>query len=138
MTSKVAGATVVDGFNQKVIKEAIYNRINNPNRSDGTWTDPQKKTMAAQYRKANHAVELIPRKANKVPLHLAEPPKTSEGGVIEESKAKKDKREKQAKRFAEEQKGRFDLYVRQGNPSETTTKLQMTKDIEIKGEEDEE
>lgn len=99
----------IDGFNQREIKGKIYNRINNPNRQDGAWLDPQLKTMVKTFRKSGHVVKEVEREANKLPANLASPDKDLSKEQLKVIKI-------QAKAFEERQKGRYDIYVRQGNP----------------------
>jgi len=113
----------IDGFAQKDIGGVIFDRVNNPNRSDGTWMDPEKKTMVAAYRGAEYTVKQVQRKASQVPAHLALAP---DG----ESKDGEKLRERQITAFKDAQKGRFDLYVAQGNPITVMAKLSVNEDME--------
>jgi len=111
----------IDGFNQKNIGGVLFNRVNNSKRPDGTWIDPELSTMLKTYKASKIIAKKVERKADKIPKNLSEP---GEDLTKEELKII----DKQIAAFKDKNKNRYDIYIQQGNPIQTTVKLAVQKD----------
>jgi len=98
----------VDGFNQIIIKGVLYNRQNNAGNPDGSWSGDAGDAIMETFKKAGYGTHKVSREEGDEPHDLREPK--------EETKDEKKIREAKLKRWKDDRKGRYDLYISQGNP----------------------
>lgn len=112
----MATVVKVDGFNQRIIDDVVFDRVNNSASATGAWKDPEGKAIQAAYKGKGFSVKKKSRALPPIPQQFTAP----EG---EESAKAKKGREANLKAWELEHQQYYDIYIAQGNLNTSFTKL---------------